>query len=769
MAFAPPALAPLLTALAAAALLAGGCRPPAAPPPDVELSPRPAPAASAFRLAPGDLVVQPLEAPASPWALAIVSGDGVDESALREGFSVPEATQGRPFVWATGEHSRVRFALDAAAACTLALRVRPFVHPGAAAQHLDVELNGAPIGRVAVPVGGAAHEIPLPIALLRTGWNEVGLRPAWSARPADVLPGNADPRPLSVAVEGFRIVRNGPPIEPVTVAVDGAPPRAAIAQSGDGVARWLLRPPPGARLDLAWIAPRAGDRPVAVRIEAESDAGVETLWHGAIAPEGRPGGRALDLAAYAGRALRLRAEIDCLAPGARWIWTTLAVHGAVAPAAAAPPARAGLNVVVVVLDAAQRARFGVYGSERATTPHVDAIAREGLVFDDAVASAPYTLASTASLFTGLTPPRHGVVEKKHRLGAQVSTLASTLRAAGYATAAFSANIFVTRRYGMDRGFDTFEELFKRPGLFPIVPAAAFDAPVHEWLRGAAEAARSGAPPFFLYLHYIQPHEPYDVGPPEFYTGLDPTYEGPIDGRVQSMYRVYDGSLRLDDADHAQLERLYEGNLRYADAAVGRLVEALRALELLDRTLLVVTSDHGEALGERGLYGHNTSLDEAMIAIPLVVRLPEDLLAPRGQRTRVPVSTVDVAPLVLESVGLAVPPELEGRNPLRALAGDAAPGRLRYARTAGARPDVGIWLDDAKCILPGGGGSERIGAAEAVDAGTGADAAALPVSIDLCHAARHALEADLPAARASASGNLSPQERDVLEALGYLRE
>lgn len=767
------ALAAACVALIVAGLLFAGCRPemPATPPPALELAPRPAPGPSAFELMPADLVVQPLERLPRPWALAIVSGDGIDERALGEGFSVPESSEGKPFVWATGERSRVRFALEEPVRCALELRARPFAHAGAGPQHLDIELNGAPVGRFPLPERGSDYEIPLPLAPLRAGWNEIVLVPAWSARPADVIPGDTDTRSLSVAVDRLRILRVGPPIEPVIARIAGAPPRDALAQGGDGVARWLLRPAPGTRLDLSWVAPRAGEERVRVRIEAETDDGVRTLWSDVVEPDGRSGARSIDLAAFGGRAVRLRAGVAGLAPGERWVWTSLALRGSelVDAAEAAPPSRAGLNVVVVVLDAAQRARFGAYGNERATTPHVDAIAREGIAFDDAVAAAPYTLASTASLFTGRPPPRHGVVEKKHRLGPEATTLASTLRDAGYATAAFSANIFVTRRYGMDRGFDTFEELFKRPGLFPIVPAAAFDAPVQEWLRGAAAGARSGERPFFLYLHYIQPHEPYDVGPPEAYTGLDPAYRGPIDGRVQTMYRVYDGSLQLDDADREQLARLYEGNLRYADAAVGRLVEELRALDLLERTLLVVTSDHGEALGEHDLYGHNTSVDQAMIAIPLIVRLPEDLAALRGVRSGAPVATVDVASLVLETLALPVPPEFEGRNPLRSLAGDGAAGRLRYARTAGARPDVGIWLDDAKCVLPGDDRPERVGAADAVDGGAGGDAASLPVTIDLCRAARVAFEQELPVARAAASGNLSAQERDVLEALGYLRE
>lgn len=736
--------------------------------PALASTPRPAPGPAAWSLEPRDLVQQPLEPLAPQWLLPIVSGAGVDEAALREGFSVPEADQGRPYVWALGPRARVRFPLEEPAAVVLEARVRPFVHPGAPPQLVELGLNGTALTRFAVPPGGARHEVALPPGALRVGWNEIELRPAWSARPVDVIPGSADPRPLGFAVEELRLVRAGPPIEAVTIEVDGVA-RDALAQSGDGAARWILRAPAGTRLELGWLAPREGDRPVSVRIRAETEAGVETLWSGAIASDGRAGARSLELPAGDG-ALRLYAEIEGLAPGSRWIWTSLALHrpGASPPAEEAAPSRAGLNVVLVILDAAQRARFGVYGNERGTTPSIDALAREGLVFDDAVTTAPYTLAATASLFTGRTPPRHGVIEKRHRLGPDARTLAEAFRDAGYATAAFSANIFVTRRYGMDRGFDTFEELFRRPGLAPIVPAAAFDGPVHEWLRAAAGPARAGERPFFLYLHYIQPHEPYDVGPPDAYTGLDPAYRGPVDGKVETIYRILDGSLQLDDADRRQLARLYEGNLRYADAAVGRLVDELRALDLLENTLLLVTSDHGEALGERGLYGHNSSVDETMTAIPLVVRLPEGMAAPRGRRLATPVSTVDLAPLALETAGLTVPPGVEGRNPLRTLAAEPGPARIRYARTAGARPDVAIWLGATKCVLPADGRAGRVGPTMVVDAAS-ADAPASPLAIDLCHAARRAFEADTAEPPSLDGAGLTAQEREVLKALGYVRE
>jgi arylsulfatase A-like enzyme len=747
---------------AAGLLLLTSCpRDPATPLQGIDAEPRPAPEWSAWTPEPRDLLAHPIEPLDVPWALAFEPMDPDGLSASTSGLSRPETGAQRPFVWSSAPQTLVRFRLpEGPRPLELVLRGRPFEFPGAPPQRITVSMAGQEVGVLELAAGGMRDlRLRLPLGAQRRGLNTLGLAYARATAPADVLPGSSDPRPLGVAYEAIRIVQAGPTLEAVSLGPD-----AALRQTEPGAFSYVLRLPERAELGLAWVAPAAGES-VGVRVELEHDAGAETLWQATVAPDGARGTRRLDLGRFGGRAVRLRFALDGLRADAPWLWTALALD---APRAEAPPppAARGLNVVLVVLDASSRARFGAYGAPGDTTPHVDALAREGLVFEDAHSHAPYTLASTASLFTSRTPPEHGVVEKTDRLDGQLPTLAEHLRQSGYATACFSGNIFVARRFGMDRGFETFEELFRGRTGGRVALATDFDAPVGAWLHEAAARARDGSRPFFLYLHYVQPHEPYDAGPPEFYRGLDPGYQGRIDGSVDSMYAIYEGRYRLDADELERLRRLYEGNLRFADAAVGRLVERLRALDLLERTLVIVTSDHGEALGERGLFGHNTSVDESMTAIPLVVRLP-GALARRG-RVAWPVATIDLAPMILESVGIEPPAGFDGINPLRGLeAADAGGARLLGARSTGPEPHLAFWLDGFKYVYDPWTGPVLT---RGPDPDRGEDVRALhPVTADLFEAARRAWRAQATRVGAAAAAPLSHEEREALRALGYLAD
>ena len=741
-------------------LALAACRQPPADPPS--FAPAVPPAMADWSLEPEDLLRQPLEPTTPPFSLPIVSEHGVLQEALVQGFSPPELAGTQGFVWATGERSVVRFALDRRLPLRLLLRARPLEHPGAPPQRVASEINGVEAAAVDVSHAGE-HALELPASALRVGRNRIGLRPAWARAPRDVIPGSTDPRPLSIAIERLELAGAGP--EPAHGAIEGGG-GAALAQRGDGALSWLLQVPEAATLELSWGAPQADRARVSARVEIEHDDGRERIWEEAIAADGAAGTRRLDLARFAGRPVRLSLVLEGLPEGARWLWTGARIARSGTEPDEAPardgdaPALPGLNVVVVVLDAAQRHRFGLYGGGP-TTPHVDAFARDALVFDAAYGTAAYTLASTTSLFTSQLPPQHGVVERGHRLADDVPVLAELLRGAGYATGAFSANVFVSERHGLARGFDTFAELYRGLPWGHVVPADELLAAALDWLR-----ARDGGRPFFLYLHFIQPHEPYDAAPERFYEGLDPAYDGPVDGSVPNMYEIFSGRLVPSPRDLEHLRKLYEGNLRYGDATFGRLLDELRALGLLDRTLIVLTSDHGEALGEHGHFGHNNAVIEAMTAIPLVVRLPPAFPGRRAARITEPVSTIDLGPLVVESVGLSAPASFAGRNPLRsALAGRRAAPRLLYARTAGEPPQVALWSDAWKCIL--GPLASAAGPPELVDAGDPRAAARL-VTLERCRMARAAIESR-SGSPPDEAGAPSETHREALKALGYLRE
>jgi arylsulfatase A-like enzyme len=755
----------VVLALQLSLLLLAACESRDHRPPSVVFTPGAAPAASSWQLEPRDLLAQPPEPPAAPWSLSLVGADGVAEQALVEGIAAPESAEGTRFVWAIGERSRLRFRLDQPENLRLELRARPFAYPGAPPQRVTLSLNGDARERFELATGNGDHTIAIPSSALRRGWNELTLAHAWSVRPRDVREGSLDARPLAAAYEHIRLVQTGPLLRFGTAAIDGREAAPALSQMGRGSVSWVFRAPPDATLDVSWLAP-PNAAAMTVRAAIETDDGARLLWEEG-ARSGASGRRSARLEDFSSRPVRLELEVIGAPTEAPWLWADVRIDAPASPSVATAPALRGQSVLFILLDASQRTRFGVYGNPRVTTPHIDELARDSLVFDAAHATAPYTLSSTASLFTSLLPPQHGVVEKANRLAQGVPTLAEAFRAAGYATAAFSANGFVSRHFGLTRGFEDFVTMSSGRGAGTVAPAQKFHAPVTKWLDEHAAAARSGQQPFFLYLHYVQPHEPFDIAPSRFYD-LDPSYDGSVDGSLEMLLALYDGKLKLTPRDVEQLERLYEGNLRYADDAVGQLLAELKRLGLFDRTLVVVTSDHGESLGERGLFGHNTSVDQAMTAIPLVVHLPASFPGRRAGRSDVPVSTIDLGPLVLEASGIDPPENFAGRSPLPfALTGTSAPPRLLYARTAGGQPEVGLWDLDWKCRLAHGAGDGLAGPVDAVDAGA-AEARARNVTLSLCTAARRALEsAASPAAQAT--GTLSEQEREALKALGYLHD
>lgn len=346
-----------------------------------------------------------------------------------------------------------------------------------------------------------------------------------------------------------------------------------------------------------------------------------------------------------GRAIRLRSVVDrsrrrfllaasCLVPlGAAW-----ACRGR--RSASARP-----HVLLVTLDTTRRDRLGPYrrpntSKSASISPNLDALAAQSIVYTRAVAASSWTLPSHASLFTGKFPTSHGVrydPEGTLRLTAAIegpgdwdayrvnplapdeATLASTLREAGYRTGAVVAGPWMKRAFGLDGGFDHYDddEIGDVNGrLASSVTAAA--------LRFLEELEEE---PAFLFLNYFDPHGPYDA-------------PAPFGGRD-------------DDAPAAR----YDGEVRYMDHHVGRLLDGLRRLGLYDDCLIVVTADHGELLGEHGKMGHGASLFEEEVRVPFLVKYP------RGEKpagtTDEPVHHVDVLPLVLERVGIAAPAGIQG--------------------------------------------------------------------------------------------------------------
>jgi arylsulfatase A-like enzyme len=339
-------------------------------------------------------------------------------------------------------------------------------------------------------------------------------------------------------------------------------------------------------------------------------------------------------------------------------------------------ALAGANVLLVILDAARAQEFGTYGYTRATTPQIDSIAAEGVVFENAFTPAVYTLAAMPSIWTSQHPDRHhSEVSFSARLPKDRLTLAELLSVRGIATTAFVANAVAGRAFGFDRGFAEFNEYFHRR-------AEVFREVVPPWLRANRDKR------FFAYLHFREPHFPYDPAPPfDTMFGAGGPITPALRGDAEYLKDVNQGRRPFGAEEAAHLVRLYDGNLAYADQEVGAVRKALEAEGLWDKTVVIVAADHGEALHEHGWIGHNVQLYEESIHIPLIVRFPAGT-GPAGKRIKALADLLDLAPTIADVFGAlgqgGSDREFQGRSLLPVIEG--APGKPAVlSRTVWDRP------------------------------------------------------------------------------------
>jgi arylsulfatase len=334
-----------------------------------------------------------------------------------------------------------------------------------------------------------------------------------------------------------------------------------------------------------------------------------------------------------------------------------------APAATAGPPP---NIIVILVDTLRRDRLTPYGCRRETSPEIARrLAGAGTVLDEAYSEAPWTLPSVVSLMTGRYPGELlGADLSAYGIPAGITPIAERLACAGYETAGFLANPTMHVGGGFERGFDTF---YAPPADIEWLRRHADDLNRHAlpWLAAHQDQDR----PFFLYLHYIDPHDPYDN--PETagnHSPFEGEYRGPVAG--DWVHGLYTGKLVLPDParDLAHVSALYDSEVHYVDRAIGQVLAALRP-EVLAHTLVVLTADHGEELLDHGGWKHGQTLYEEQIHVPLIVRW--DGHVPAGRRLAGTVRLLDVAPTLAAAAGAPPDPGWEGLDLLPALTGAAA--------------------------------------------------------------------------------------------------
>ncbi|MCH7813608.1 MAG: sulfatase, partial [Planctomycetes bacterium] len=236
------------------------------------------------------------------------------------------------------------------------------------------------------------------------------------------------------------------------------------------------------------------------------------------------------------------------------------------------------NILFISVDTLRRDHLGCYGYGPDTSPNIDALARDGTVFDNAISSSSWTLPAHASMLTGLYPAFHGLQDDGVKLGPQVVTLAESLQAAGYHTIGVVSHVYVSSAFGLDRGFDTLDESLIADGA---------TNPVAEQVVDRFLELRSQAPPgkkVFAFVHFFDPHWDYSPPPPYDTRFVDPAYAGPVDGTIGSLLKFYGSDVRMPEADRRQAIALYDGEIAYLDAQIGRLFDALRAAGQFEETV-----------------------------------------------------------------------------------------------------------------------------------------------------------------------------------------
>jgi len=327
--------------------------------------------------------------------------------------------------------------------------------------------------------------------------------------------------------------------------------------------------------------------------------------------------------------------------------TSAVVHSAGCGRAPAgdPPRPTVRNVVVILIDTLRQDHLGAYGYDRDTSPVLDRLAADGARLH-AVSPTSWTKPATASLLTGVHPLRHQAYGREDVLPQEMATLAEILGDLGLSTYGVSANMYITDKWGFDQGFDVFRDMGKLRQ-----EAAADCGSVNIAVGGILDSI---AAPFFLYVHYVDPHLPYD--PPYRWDGR-PLNERqrsltPMEGEVLSALSLVprDPQLVQDAVD------LYDGEIRDVDARVGELLAELEGRGLMSSTLTVVTADHGEEFEDHGRMSHGHTVYSELSHVPLILHAP-GVIAP-GQVVGT-VSLMDVFPTVLDLLGHEQPPDLDG--------------------------------------------------------------------------------------------------------------
>jgi arylsulfatase A-like enzyme len=607
-------------------------------------------------------------------------GTGQHKLNLVDGLYFAEREpDGRTYAWSWGENSIFQLTCPAVRPRTLAIRCRRLGVEALEDLLVSVSLNGTLLGTFTPGTEYADHRLETPAEVWQEGDNLLVLLYSKDVYLPDVFPGSTDTRRVAVQLDAIRIIAD-------TEAGDEAQPVTAVGEGVDlplpADVSWYVEIPQEGLLIFGGEA----DHTALLRVTVAVDDGPTTEIFRRRFRAGTPGKPVvLDLERWADRSVRLTFSVDPAdgaggdnGPTFHLLRPEIRVPAAAPPAL--PPGTAAAtgappNVLIYVMDALRAGNLSTYGHQRRTSPVLDRLSRQGLLFRSAFAQAPNTTPSVKSLFTGRYLPftGHTVLSADH------PTLAEVFTRSGYATGLFTNNPNLGPEVGYHRGFGhVAREIFFRR------------QPVKDFARQATDAfvrwAGSLPPgqPYFAYVHTIHPHNPYEAPFPFDHMFLPAEQRNRAeDLSTEALLGFAHGERQMGDSTLQRMKDFYDGDILYNDLELGRLLAWLRGPGPDRETVIAFTADHGEELADHGGLLHGYTLYDEQIHVPLI------LLPPAGSPGRViadNVRLVDLAPTIFELSGIGNTPPLEGETLTGFMAGAPAapdPDRPVYSSASSA--------------------------------------------------------------------------------------
>lgn len=570
-------------------------------------------------------------------------GDPSSSGDLLGGFYSIEGTpSGKPppFRWSRGNESVLDLYLAQPQDFRLVLECSPYVPASGSTreQSVTVILNGTELGHVTLLPDWHQYSVDVPLETTQAGSNRLVLRYAWSTEP-----GSQGGRRLAVAWR--RVIFDG---------IEAArPPRSVIRDrpgleldQGSELSLYLEGDQDFGSTSRSLVVTelRAQGAPTHLQVAIDDEKGSTLLAQ----TSAQQSPWKLDLPRVPpGAVRRLTLRAAGLDGGSLWLQQPKIISRIDrrkvrsperAPASLANPRPP--HVVLFLVDTLRRDRLGVYGNTRGLTSRTDRFATESILFEEAVAQSSWTKPSVASVLTGLDPLHHGTSAVDSRLPESFELLSERLQRAGYETAAVSSNRHIDARSGFAQGFDDFY-------FEGIVSAERVIDRAFDWLD-----RRTRARPFFLYLHLIDPHAPYE--PPQAERErFAATVSDPSVGSRQGLLSLYRRRPRSRSAEIEDIQLLYDAEVAAMDSQFGRLLDGLAQRGIYDNTLLIFLSDHGEEFDEHGFLGHGRNLFAQSLAIPLIIKpsMSSASPIPPGTRIQGPAQHLDIITTVLSAATL----------------------------------------------------------------------------------------------------------------------